>query len=112
MRPAMSFHSVIVALERQYALGDLRALRHREPQMPEGMRRQEAAARRAVDEAELDQEGLDHFLDRITRFRQRCGDGVDADRPAAEIDRDAGEIAVIERIEPARVDFEIAQRLV
>ena len=80
------------------------------PRWPEGMRRQHAAARRAVDEAQLDQEGLDDLLDRVARFRQRGGDGVDADRPAAEIDGDAGEIAMVERIEAAAVDLEIAQR--
>ena len=112
MRPARSFHSVIAILERQDALYDLRTLRHREPQMPEGMRRKQPAARRAVDETQLDQERLDHFLDRIARFRERSGNRLDPNRPTAEIDRDAGEIAVVERIEPTRVDFEIAQSLV
>ena len=53
--------------------------------MPEGMRRKQPAARRAVDETQLDQERLDHFLDRIARFRERSGNRLDPNRPAAEI---------------------------
>ena len=52
--------------------------------MAEGLRRQQAAARRALDEALLDEEGLDDLLDGVARLRQRRGDRLDADRPAAE----------------------------
>ena len=34
--------------------------------------------------------GLDDVLDRVARLGQRRGDGLDADRPAAEIDRRSG----------------------
>src|SRR5437763_10259954 len=114
IRPASwgQSRSVIIIAERQNALRDLRPQRHLQPQMLEGMRRQQAAARGAADEALLDEERLDDFLDRIARLRQRGGDGFDSDRAAAEIHGDATEITAVERIEPAAVDFEIAERLV
>ena len=60
----------------------------REAEMAEGVGRQHAAARRALDEALLDQERLDDVLDRVARLRQRRRDRVDADRPAAVVVRD------------------------
>ena len=57
-------------------------LRHAHAQMLERQRRQHAAARRALDEALLDQIGLDDLLDRVARLAQRRGDGFDAHRPA------------------------------
>ena len=53
--------------------------------MRERLRREQPAARRALHEALLDQEGLDDLLDRVARLGQRRGDGLDADRAAAEI---------------------------
>ena len=38
--------------------------------VPERMRREDAPARRALDEALLDQERLDDFLDGVARLRQ------------------------------------------
>src|SRR5947208_16221243 len=103
IRPARSGHSrsVIAVSKRQDALGDLGPLRYRETQMPECMRRQQAAARRATDETLLNEKRLDDFLDCIARLRERGGDGFDADRSAGEIDRDAAQVAAVERIEPA-----------
>ena len=56
--------------------------------------------------------GLDDLLDGIARLGQRGGDGVDADRTAAEIDGDALQVAVVHGVEAALVDLELAQRLV
>jgi hypothetical protein len=50
--------------------------------MGEGERRQHAAARRALDEALLDQIGLDDLLDGVARLAERRGKGVDSDRAA------------------------------
>ena len=55
-----------------------------EAEMAEGVRGQQAAARRALHEALLDQIGLDDVLDRVARLGQRGRDRLDADRPAAE----------------------------
>ena len=66
-----------------------------------------AAARGARDEALLQQIGLDDFLDGVARLGQRRGDGLDADRAAAVIHGDAAQIAMIERVEPARVNLEL-----
>ena len=80
--------------------------------MAEGLRRQQPAARRALDEALLDQERLDDLLDRVARLGERRGDGLDADRTAAEAFGDELEIAAVERVEAERVDLEPAERLV
>ena len=76
------------------------------------MRRQQPPARRALQKALLDQIGLDDLLDRVARLGQRRGDRLDADRPAAVILGDRRQIAPVQRIEPARVDFEPLERLV
>ena len=76
--------------------------------MAEGLRRQQAAARRALHEALLDQEGLDDLLDRVARLRERRGDGLDADRAAAEALGDQAEIAPVELVEAERIDLEPA----
>ena len=57
--------------------------------MAEGVRGQQAPARRALHEAQLDEVGLDDVLDRVARLGERGGDGLDANRSSAELDRDA-----------------------
>src|SRR5262249_9174760 len=74
-----------------------------EAEMAEGMRRQQPPARRALDEAFLDQERLDDVLDGVARLGQRRRDGIDPDRPAAVVLRDCGEIAPVHGIEPGGV---------
>ena len=56
--------------------------------MGEGLRRQHPAARRARDEALLQQIRLDDFLDGVARFGQTGSDGLDADRAAPIVDGD------------------------
>ena len=80
--------------------------------MPPGIRRQHTAARRTLDEALLDQIGLDDVLDGVARFRQAGGDGLDADRAAAEIARDHRQVAPVERVEAERVDLQSDQGLI
>ena len=59
-----------------------------QPEMPERMAGEQAPARRALQEALLDQIRLDDLLDRVARLGQRRRDGLDADRPAAVVERD------------------------
>jgi len=77
-----------------------------------GARGQHPAARCALEEALLDQIGLDDVLDSVTRFRQAGGDGFDPHRSAAEIAHDHVEIAPVELIEPDAVNRETGQRLI
>ena len=80
--------------------------------MAEGMAGEQPAARRALDEALLDEEGLDDVLDGVARLRQRRRDRLDPDRAAAVIRRDRGEIAAVHGVEAGGVDLERGQRLV
>ena len=93
-----------IARSRLFAAVEQRELgrglrRRRQAEMDEGCCGQHAAARRARDEALLEQIGLDDLLDRIARLGQRRGDGLDADRAAAVIHRRCSEIAMVERVE-------------
>ena len=80
--------------------------------MAESVRRQQPSARRALHEAELDEIGLDDVLDRVAGLGERGGDRLDADRTAAELDRDRVEIAPIHLVEADRVDVEQLERAV
>ena len=74
--------------------------------------RQQPAARRALDEALLDEIGLDDVLDGVARFGQARRDRLDADRPAAEVAGDHRQVAPVELVETERVDLQPGQRLV
>ena len=63
------------------------ALRLGKTEMAEGGRGEQPAARRALHEALLDEEGLDDVFDRVARLRQRRRDRLDPDRPAADSSR-------------------------
>ena len=78
--------------------------------MTKGVRRQDSSARRPLHKAELDEIGLDDVLDRVARLRERGGDGLNPNRPAAELDRDDIEISPVHLIEPDRVHVEQLQR--
>ena len=80
--------------------------------MLEGVRGEQPPARRALDEALLDQERLDDVLDGVARLRKPGGDGFDADRPAAVILGDHAQIAPVHGVEAGGVDFEFAERAV
>src|SRR6202040_2021879 len=70
-----------------------------EAEMTERMRGQQPPARGALQIAALDQKRLDDVLDRIARLRQRRRHGLDADRAAAVVHRDGGEITPVHGVE-------------
>ena len=86
------------------------AWRRGQAQMAIGRAGQHAPARRALHETLLHQIRLDDFLDGVARFAQRGGDGLDADRAAAETLRDQLQIAPVEGIEARAVHFQPRQR--
>src|SRR5262249_14921164 len=83
-----------------------------EPEVAEGMRGEQATARRALDEALLDEERLDDVLDGVARLRQRGGQRLPADRPAAIVERDGREIAAVHAVETGGINLELDQRTV
>src|ERR1700722_589966 len=103
--------SELLLLLEQSGLRSL-APRLGEAEMAEGVRRQEAPARRALHEAKLDQIGLDDVLDRVAGLGERGGDGLDSDRAAAELDGDRVEITPIHLVEPDDVYVEQLERAV
>src|SRR5262249_10616213 len=105
MQSMLSF--ALATIEERVLPGRLSG--NRKAKMSEGLSRQHAAARRARDEALLQQIRLDDLFDRVTRFGQACGDRLDADRAAPIIDRNQTEIAVVERIEPFAVHLKLRQ---
>src|SRR6185437_2166313 len=52
----------------------------------------------------------DDILERVARLAQRRGDGLDADRPAAEAFGEQLQIAAVEGVEAPVVDFEAGER--
>src|SRR4029079_2045910 len=75
----------------------------RQPELAEGVTGQQAAARRALQEALLDQKRLDDLLDCVARLGERRRDGLDADWPTAVVERYCGEITPVHRVEPGSV---------
>src|ERR1043165_7676813 len=80
--------------------------------MLEGVAGDQPASRRALQEAFLNEERLDDLLDRVARLRQRGGERLHADRPAAVVLGDGREIAAVHGVEARGVDLELQQRLV
>ncbi len=78
--------SVILVRPEQPELRRI-ARRLGQAEMAEGVAGDQPAARRALQEAALDQIGLDDVLDGVARLRQRGGDRLDADRAAAVVRR-------------------------
>src|SRR6267154_2506784 len=101
---------VVRAAEQAELRGVARGLG--EAEMAESIRGQEPPARRALDEAFLDQERFDDFLDGITRLRQRRRDGLYADRSAAVVLGDIEEVAAVHGIEAGGIDFELEERTI
>src|SRR5689334_23279291 len=73
---------------------------------------EQAATGRALQETLLDKIRLDDLLDGVARLGERGRNGLDADRPAAVVERDRGEIAAVHRVEARAIDLERAERLV
>ena len=73
---------------------------------------EQPAARRALQEALLNEERLDDLLDCVARLGERRSDGVDADRTAAVVERNGRKIAAVHRVHAGGVDLKREQRLV
>src|SRR5277367_5648112 len=86
------------------------ARRGGQAQMRERRARNNASARCTLHEALLQQIGLDDFLDGVARFAERRRNGFDADRASAKGFGDQLQIALVEGIESARIDFETGER--
>ena len=71
----------------------------------------DAAARRALDEAELQQVRLVHVLDRVRLLAERDRQRRETDRAAAELQQDRGEQLTVDPLEPDPVDLEQLERL-
>src|SRR5262245_37569753 len=97
-RPAGPSLPIVAAVREQAELSrpSGAARRRVEAEVAEGLRGEEPAARRPLDEPLLDQERLDDVLDRVARLADRGGDRLDADRPAAEAFGDQRQVAAVE----------------
>src|SRR5580704_3776754 len=71
-----------------------------------------AAARRACNESLLDEEGLDHVLERAPLLTDRRRQAVDAHRAAVELFHDRAQQLVIQRIQSLRVNLQQVERRV
>ena len=86
--------------------------RRAQPQMLPPAIIERPAARGPGDQAELDQIGFDHFLDRVARFGQAGRQRFHADRAALVDVGDHGEIAPVHRVEAEPIDLQPGQRLI
>ena len=68
-------------------------------------------ARRALEEAELEQVRLVDVLDRLRLLAERDGERREPDRPAAELLDDAAQELAVEPLEAGAVDLEQRERL-
>src|SRR5215469_5800527 len=109
--PGCLAKSLVLALPEQTELRRI-ARGLGEAEVAEGVRGQQPPARRALDEAALDQEWLDDLLDGVARLRQSSRDGLDPDRAAAVVERHHGEIAAVHGVEAGDVDLELGERAV
>src|SRR5215470_13281647 len=71
-----------------------------------------AAARRALQQALLDEVGLDHLLDDVALLGERGGQRLHADRAAIVVLGDAAQEATVHGIEALAVDIETPERRV
>src|SRR5918912_3068268 len=72
----------------------------------------DAAARRALDEPELEEVRLVDVLDRLLLLAEGDGERREPHRPAAELDRDRLEQLAVGALEADRVDLVELERLV
>src|SRR3954468_19566535 len=91
---------------------ELRAVRSRRgPELLPPQVCDDAAARRALKETELQQERLVHVLDRVLLLAERDGQRREAHRPAAQLEEDRGEKLPGDSLETAVVPLEQLERL-
>src|SRR5215470_6377196 len=93
-RPRPDGSVITVFREQPYLLGVAR--RRHEAEMRIGRAGQEAAARRALHEALLQQEGFHDLFDRVARLPEGSGDGLHPYWAAAETFGDEPQIAAVE----------------
>src|SRR3982750_1279693 len=72
--------------------------------------RGDAPSGRAVQEADLDQVRLDHFLDRFPVLTDRCRDGPDTDRTTVELVDYRQKQLPIFLVQPEAVDLHAVER--
>src|SRR5688572_20880030 len=80
--------------------------------MLEGRLGRRAAARRSIEESDLNEIRLDHLLDRVFVFVDRRRDGPEPDRSAAELLDDRQQELRVGLVETERVDLESIEGLV
>src|SRR5271168_2151971 len=97
--------SVIPARAEQSELRRI-ARRLGQAEVTEAVHGDEPSTRRALQEAALDEIGLDDVLDGVARLRQSGGQRLDADRTTAIVHRDGGEIPPVHAVEAGGIDFE------
>src|SRR5664279_4418707 len=78
----------VAVTSRAFREKSARAFRRRHAEVTVGGQGGDAAARRALQEALLDEKGLDHVFDRVALLADRRGDVVEADRALAMLDVD------------------------
>ena len=79
--------------------------------MRERGRGRDAAARRALEQAALEQERLVHVFDGLGRFADRDRERAEPDRPAGERAAQRGEDRPVDLVEAELVDLEQRQRV-
>src|SRR5579871_2175160 len=75
-----------------------------------GLAGRDASAGGAREKALLDQERLDHILERATLLGDRGGDAVDPDWATVELVDDGAQHLAVQGIKALRVDFEQIER--
>src|SRR6266567_633807 len=86
--------------------------RRDDTEVPIGQRGRDPATVRALQETLLDQERLEHVLDRIAFLADRRREVVDADRSARELVEHAAQELAVHHVESQRVHVEHGQRSV
>src|SRR5262245_41517531 len=86
--------------------------RRREPEVPIGRHGGHAPARGALQEPTLDEERLQHVLDRVALLADRVREVVDSNRSAAELLHHRAEELAIHDVQADRVDVEHRERRV
>src|SRR5918997_2941866 len=72
--------------------------------------RRHPTARRAIEEADLDQVRLDDFLDTFALLADRCGNRADADRPTVELFDNRRQNLAVNFVQSELVNFHLVER--
>ena len=114
-REARDLHAAVTG--RPEGLGYASLAHHRRsfpgagrPKYSYAFARRDTAARRAIEEPDLDQERLVNVLERVPFFAHGCREAGDTDRAAAELLDDRAQQPPIHFVESVLVDLEQLQR--